>query len=135
MDELVTTTDDEVNDELEQQFYTAAMADSTSTGNTALDTLLHKGLYGKQMPHILRKKRAAEAFQQAFDLVGGIPRLALWADKNPSAFFALYSKLIPATVTAEVNATIKIEAPWMNPNRLSYKDKTDVTDVTPKLES
>ena len=75
--------------------------------------------------------KAADAFQSAFDLIGGVPRLALWADKNPSAFFALYSKLIPSTVQAQVNATIRVEAPWMNPNRLSYANPTQIIDVVP----
>lgn len=114
-----------------QQFYAAAMANG-STGSEQLDVLLRKGLYGERAPKELRSKKAADAFQSAFDLIGGVPRLALWADKNPSAFFALYSKLIPSTVQSQVNATIRIEAPWMNPNRLSYANPTqDVVDATP----
>jgi hypothetical protein len=103
-----------------EQFYTAAM-NAGSSGSPDLDNLLTKGLYGAKLPKELKGKKAADAFQRAFDLIGGIPRLALWADKNPTAFFSLYSKLIPSTVKAEVNATIKIDAPWMNPNRLSYQ--------------
>lgn len=113
-----------------QQFYMAAM-ERGSTGSEDLDLLLRKGLYGAKTPKDLLKQKAADAFQSAFDLIGGVPRLALWADKNPSAFYALYSKLIPSTVQAQVNATIKVEAPWMNPNRLSYADQTTI-DVTPK---
>ena len=130
------STDVELNEdgspteETIQRFYTAAMASATSTGNQELDILLQKGLYGARTPRELKGKKAADAFQQAFDMIGGVPRLALWADKNPTAFFALYSKLIPSSVKAEVKATIKIDAPWMNPNRLSYQN-TDVIDVTP----
>jgi hypothetical protein len=119
------------NDELAQQFYTAAQA-MGGTGSESLDVLLQKGLYGSRMPSALKGKKAADAFQQAFDLIGGIPRLALWADKNPNAFFSLYSKLIPSSVKAEINGTIKIEAPWMNANRLSYRDSPQlIVDVTP----
>lgn len=122
----------EVTEENMQRFYTAAMANG-STGSEQLDLLLQKGLYGERTPKPLRSKKAADAFQSAFDLIGGVPRLALWADKNPSAFFALYSKLIPSTVQAQVKATIKIDAPWMNPNRLSYQNPTqDVVDVSPQ---
>lgn len=112
-------------------FYTAAM-ERGSTGSEELDLLLRKGLYGQRTPKALTGKKAADAFQAAFDLIGGIPRLALWADKNPSAFFSLYSKLIPATVQAQVNATIKVDAPWMNPNRLSYQSQGEIVDVTPQ---
>jgi len=100
----------------------------------AMETLLQKGLYGDKLPKALRSQKAANAFQHAFELIGGVPRLALWADKNPSAFFALYSKLIPSTVQAQVSASIKIDAPWMNPNRLAYMDQTTI-DVTPALEN
>lgn len=127
------------DDALQQHFYTAAMAQGSS-GSEQLDILLRKGLYGARTPKELRSKKAADAFQSAFDLIGGIPRLALWADKNPTAFFSLYSKLIPSSVQAQVQGTIKIEAPWMNSDRLSYRDRshpsapTDVVDVTPKDE-
>lgn len=125
MDELQTS-----DDELQQMFYVAAQAMST-TGSQELDTLLQKGLYGSRTPKELKSKKAADAFQQAFDLIGGIPRLALWADKNPTQFFSLYSKLIPSSVKTELSGTIKIDAPWMNPNRLNYKDDASVIDVTP----
>lgn len=121
---------DAVTEENMQRFYTAAMANGT-TGSEQLDLLLQKGLYGEKTPKALRSQKAADAFQSAFDLIGGVPRLALWADKNPSAFFALYSKLIPSTVQAQVNATIRVEAPWMNPNRLSYANPTQIIDVDP----
>ena len=85
-----------------------------SSGSESLDLLLRKGLYGAKTPQQLKSQKAADAFQSAFDLIGGIPRLALWADKNPTVFFSLYSKLIPSSILAKVDATIKIEAPWMN---------------------
>lgn len=124
--------DDTNSDALQQQFYTAAMAAST-TGSQELDLLLQNGLYGARMPKELKGKKAADAFQSAFDLIGGISRLALWADKNPTAFFSLYSKLIPSSVKADFNHKIVIEAPWMNADRLSYQNRsTDAIDVTPK---
>lgn len=111
---------EELSEAVIQQFYTAAM-NAGSSGSPELDNLLQKGLYGSKLPSELRGKKAANAFQQAFDLIGGVPRLALWADKNPTAFFSLYSKLIPSSVKAEIQGTIKIDAPWMNPDRLSYQ--------------
>lgn len=119
------------DDALQQQFYSAVMAQGSS-GSESLDLLLRKGLYGTKTPQQLKSQKAADAFQSAFDLIGGIPRLALWADKNPTAFFSLYSKLIPSSILAKVDATIKIEAPWMNPNRLGYQTAPqEVVDVTP----
>jgi len=43
----------------------------------------------------LRRKQVVNAFQDAFALIGGTPRLAIWADENPGEFFKLYSKLMP----------------------------------------
>jgi hypothetical protein len=127
----VDTVDEEGDDALLQQFYIAAQANQASTGNTSLDTLLQKGLYGKRLPKALKGQKAADAFQSAFDLIGGVPRLALWADKNPTAFYALYSKLIPSSVKTDITARVIVEAPWMNPDRLSYgrAQECDVVDV------
>ena len=41
------------------------------------------------------RKDVVNAFQSAFDLIGGVPRLALWADVNQTDFYKMYSKLIP----------------------------------------
>ena len=38
-----------------------------------------------------------KAFAQAFDMIGGVPRLALWANRNPDKFFPLYAKMLPST--------------------------------------
>lgn len=35
------------------------------------------------------------AFTNAFQMVGGVDRLALWADQNPGEFYKLFSKLMP----------------------------------------
>jgi hypothetical protein len=116
-----------------EKFYVAAQVQEQRD----METLLQKGLYSDKLPKPLRSQKAANAFQNAFELIGGVPRLALWADKNPSAFFALYSKLIPATVQAQVQANITIDAPWMRPDRLAYMDKPNdplVVDVTPKSD-
>jgi hypothetical protein len=118
-----TPLDESLTEAEYERFYTAAQVQEQA----AMETLLQKGLYGEKLPKPLRGQKAANAFQHAFELIGGVPRLALWADKNPSAFFALYSKLIPSTVQAQVNSTITINAPWMDPNRLKYMDAIDVT--------
>lgn len=131
----VDVVDEDGDDALLQQFYTAHQANNQSTGNSSLDTLLQKGLYGKRMPKELKGQKAADAFQSAFDLIGGVPRLALWADKNPTAFYSLYSKLIPSSVKTDITARVVIEAPWMNPNRLNYRESAEVVDVEAKDKS
>lgn len=49
------------------------------------------------------RAQVIEAFHHSFELIGGVPRLALWADANPSDFFKLYGRLLPASSTAELD--------------------------------
>ncbi len=104
-----------------------------------LTRLLEKGLIGQSLPAALKDSKAAKAFQQAFEMIGGVPRLALWADQNPSKFYQLYSKMVP--ITAEVAAKtehtviVKYSNPNFNkgrPNPTGGFDDGEVTDVPPE---
>lgn len=47
---------------------------------------------------------AKEAFQLAFDELGGVERMVKWAKEDPDhlkTFYSLYSKLIPMDVTSK----------------------------------
>lgn len=48
---------------------------------------------------------AKQAFQMAFDGIGGVEALQTWAAENQTDFFKLFSKLIPQDVNANVNLT------------------------------
>jgi hypothetical protein len=48
------------------------------------------------VPRELKRQRVVNAFHDAFELIGGVPRLALWADQHPTDFFKLYARLLPA---------------------------------------
>lgn len=37
------------------------------------------------------------AFNNAFQMMGGVSRLALWANQNPDKFYPLYARLMPST--------------------------------------
>jgi hypothetical protein len=57
------------------------------------------------------RKDVVDAFSSAFQLIGGVPRLALWANDNESDFFKLYARLLPSqssSALGEAN-TLKIE--------------------------
>ena len=41
------------------------------------------------------RQDVVNAFTNAFYMIGGVDRLALWADQNPGEFFKLYGKLMP----------------------------------------
>jgi hypothetical protein len=44
----------------------------------------------------LSRKRVVQAFLDAFECIGGLPRLAVWANENPSEFYKLYARLLPS---------------------------------------
>ena len=49
----------------------------------------------------IKREQVVNAFLDAFQLIGGTPRLALWADENPTEFFKLWAKLAPRQVEQE----------------------------------
>lgn len=60
--------------------------------------------YRDPLPSGLTKKRdgfsrqeVVSAFARAFEMIGGVQRMALWANANPDKFYPLYSKLLPST--------------------------------------
>jgi len=97
-----------------------------------LTRLLERGLIGDSLPAVLKDSKAARAFQQAFEMIGGVPRLALWADQNPTKFYTLFSKLVPATAETHHKTELTVNINWASPDRLSYA-KGPIQDVTPKL--
>ena len=44
----------------------------------------------------LNRRDVVQAFQMCFENVGGVPRMAMWADENPTEFFKLYARLLPS---------------------------------------
>lgn len=64
--------------------------------------LINYERYRARPPKGFTKQDIVTQFNEVFQLIGGVPRLALWADQNPTQFFQLYSKLIPATLKAEL---------------------------------
>jgi hypothetical protein len=75
-----------------------------------------------------KRTKVGEAFQEVFELVGGVPRLALYADENYGDFLRHYSKMIPRDVDMKHSGTINI-VPALPPSPL---DETEVIDVTPE---
>jgi hypothetical protein len=85
-----------------------------------------------KLPAYTRTRNVREQFQHAFELIGGIPRLAHWAHCNPDKFFSLYSKLIPAQITGENGGPLKIELSWLNTRDTSGRSPNQIIDVTPE---
>jgi len=82
-----------------------------------------------RLPTYTRTKNVRLQFQHAFELIGGIPRLAHWAHQNPDKFFSLYSKLIPAQVTGADGGAIKVELSWLNTRDTSGRSSSQIIDV------
>jgi hypothetical protein len=55
-----------------------------------------------QSPKIMSQAR--QDLADAFDLMGGVPALVVWGKQNPTDFYRLWSKLIPATAQKESEA-------------------------------
>ena len=75
-----------------------------------------------------RKQRFLSAINEAFELVGGVPRLALWADKNYGQFIKLAGRTLPTLVNnLQINSKgpVQIFSP-IPPTEL------DIIDVTPE---
>lgn len=84
-------------------------ADSEEYSETAekcreLSTLAESGngVSRISVPRELKRARVVNAFQDAFELIGGVPRLAHWADQHPTDFFKLYARLLPVEASQRV---------------------------------
>lgn len=51
------------------------------------------------------KTRFMRATAEVFEIIGGVPRFALWADQNPDKFYSLCGKTIPGVV-AQTNLNL-----------------------------
>ena len=49
------------------------------------------------VPRAVGRKRVVNAFMEAFEMVGGVNRLAYWAHENYSEFIKLHAKLLPGS--------------------------------------
>lgn len=48
------------------------------------------------LPRELNRRRVVSAFMDAFELLGGTPKLVLWAEENYTDFIKLYARLLPS---------------------------------------
>lgn len=111
------------------------LGDSTDSISKDLQMLLQRGLHGAKLPKQLRSQKAGEAFQSAFEVIGGVTRLALWADRNPDKFYPLFARMIPQTVApvvADLPQTTKslsqVHPSWLTARRLAYQESAEVAE-------
>lgn len=49
-------------------------------------------------------KTMKEAFKEAFEQLGGVPKLVEWAERNPDKFYTLVARLLPVDITSNEQA-------------------------------
>jgi len=76
----------------------------------------------------LGRAEIVSAFTNAFEMIGGLPRLAVWGDANPTEFYKLYAKLLPSSSTIDMTAeqTITVKHKMLRP----HDYKADIADAT-----
>lgn len=96
-----------------------------------LQQLIAEGLHHSHMPETLQDVKAAEAFQLAFEAIGGLPRLALWADRYPAAFYKLLARQTIPTIAPVLPAPElkKMDEwpDWVTHRRLAYQEASKVS--------
>jgi len=66
-----------------------------------------------------KKQRFLSAMDDTFDLIGGVPRLAVWADQNPDEYYKLYAKTLPTQIQASIEGKLQhIIRPALPPSAL-----------------
>lgn len=55
-----------------------------------------------KVPRDISRKRLVQAFTDAFELIGGVPRLAHWADQHPTEFYKLITRLFPNVAQQQI---------------------------------
>jgi hypothetical protein len=61
-----------------------------------------------RVPREISRTHMRDIFNDVFELVGGVPRMAHWADKNYGEFMKLYARLLPTAVAGQMEHTGEI---------------------------
>jgi hypothetical protein len=68
----------------------------------AYDIIAAEASKARPVPPLTKKRdgfsrqQVVDSFARAFEMIGGVQRLALWANQNPDKFYPLYSRLLPS---------------------------------------
>jgi len=80
--------------------------DPEDSFTTQFERLANQGdLKRLALPRELNRRQVVNSFMDAFHLIGGVPRLAYWADSHPTEFYKLYARLLPSQATKDVAET------------------------------
>lgn len=90
-EEYETSTAEDTDKDIEVLDWDATMQQIAGKANTTIRVPKNKEF---------NRKQVVEAFSTAFELIGGVPRLALWAHSNPDDFYKLYARLLPSQASS-----------------------------------
>jgi hypothetical protein len=94
---------------MEQQALEQLPAEEESLSFVPADfRLLQEAYQRRGKRKALKRSKIAEHYDDAFELIGGVPRLALWGHEDPGAFYKLHARLIPSEQKTEHNGEIRI---------------------------
>lgn len=75
------------------------------------------------------RQRFLDAMAEAFESIGGVTRLAMWADANPTEFYKLMGKTIPQANLLDIQGKFQMQIlPAMPPSALDEEP----IDITPE---
>lgn len=63
---------------------------------------------GKITKKDFSRRQVVDAFTEAFETIGGVQRLAVWASDNPTEFYKLYARLLPSQSAKEVESSKEV---------------------------
>jgi len=81
---------------------------------------------------VFSRKQIEQAFLESFEMIGGVPRLAIWANdpENYGAFLQLMMKLAPKEASSALGGQVLQYVSNIPPSPLNRPPKDeDVTDV------
>jgi hypothetical protein len=78
---------------------------------------------------------AGALVMSCFEQIGGLPRMANWADDNPTDFYTkLFPKMISRSQQVDVSGTLTIDDAITRLERLDAPLEGEYTDVTPQYD-
>jgi hypothetical protein len=113
-------TEEELEVEQAKEVQTQYPIPLESLSDEALQSLEAQGLLDQELnaiansgngvshipvPRAIGRRKMADTFHDTFELIGGVPRFAQWADRNQTEFYKLFARMIPTEAHASVNHT------------------------------
>jgi hypothetical protein len=78
----------------------------------------------------LKREKIAQAYDEAFELIGGVPRLAHFAHSDPKEFYKLHARLIPTEQKTQFDGKIQIVG-FVRPTALDGYIEGECEELSP----